>query len=179
MPCPIANSPKLRFAGASRSQLQAARHKREPKPCVPFRAVSSSVAWATESPDATEVPNSPSTSLADVADELLRRERERQQDGSSPSSSADRLQEQLALQLDRALLARDGIRSSSLAFPGTQQVFMLPCLHAAASPSPKLWLSYQSKGRHLAMPHPKAFWSRVQCLDAPLVSTLLRKICIA
>lgn len=130
MPCTIANCPKLCSAGASRSQLPAARPKREAKPCVPFRAASTSVAWATASPDAIEVLSSTSTSLADVAEELLRRERERQQHGSSPSSSAERLQEQLALQLDRALLARDGIRNPTLAFPGSQQVFILLNLHA-------------------------------------------------
>ena len=178
MPCSIANCPKLCSAGASRSQLPAARPKREAKPCVPFRAASTSVAWATESPDAIEVLSSTSTSLADVAEELLRRERERQQHGSSPSSSAERLQEQLALQLDRALLARDGIRNPSSAFPEIQQVFTLLDLHAAHL-LPLSYLLYCSKGRHLAMPCPMAFWSQVQCLDGPLVRTPLPRICIA
>ena len=101
-------------AGIHRSQALTKARRREPKPCIPVKAASTSLAWAPEASEAIDINSNTPASLADVADELLRSERRKKKD-ETYSPSAERLQEQLALQLEEALKAHDGVHTLSSA----------------------------------------------------------------
>ncbi len=82
------------------------------------------MAWAPKASEITDAYNNSSTSLADVAEELLRSER-RSPEHENSSSSAGRLQEQLALQLEIALKAQDDTEVRTRPSHPT----ILTCLH--------------------------------------------------
>ena len=92
-----------------RSQAPSIGRRKEPKPCIPLKAAGTSLAWAPEASEAPESYSSSSKSLADVAEELLRSE-ERKIKRETSSPSAQHLQEQLALQLERTLRPHGGLK---------------------------------------------------------------------
>lgn len=108
-------------AGLHRHQAPASGRRKEPKPCIPLRAVSTPLAWAPESSEAIDAYSSSSTDLADIADELLRSER-RKANSETYSPGAERLQQQLALQLEKALRAHGGLQSPALASSALPEV---------------------------------------------------------
>lgn len=93
-------------AGVHRSQAPSSGRRKEPKPCNALKAANTTVAWAPKASEITDAYNSSSTSLADVAEELLRSDR-RSPKHENSSPSAGRLQEQLAVQLEIALKAQE------------------------------------------------------------------------
>ena len=94
-------------AGVHRPQAPPSGRRKELKPCKALKAANTTLAWAPEASEIADAYSNSSTSLADVAEELLHSERRSVKNGYSASSDG-RLQEQLALQLDVALKAHEG-----------------------------------------------------------------------